>query len=75
MVDACVPFNVVNSVYYQHVIDVVTAIGPGYKRPKLHAIRGYYLTKTVDEVKIYVESYREIWKKTGCTLMADGWTD
>jgi len=30
------------------------------------------LAKTVDEVKIYVESYREIWKKTGCTLMADG---
>ena len=75
MVDACVSFNVVNYVYYQHVIDVVTAIGPGYKRAKLHAIRGYYLTKAVDEVKIYVESYREIWKKTGCTLMADGWTD
>jgi hypothetical protein len=75
MVDACVPFNVVNSVYNQHVIDVVTAMGPGYKGLKLHVIRGYYLTKAVDEVKIYVESYREIWKKTGCTLMADGWTD
>jgi hypothetical protein len=29
----------------------------------------------VDEVKIFVESYRETWKKTSCTLMADGWTD
>ncbi|XP_034899368.1 uncharacterized protein [Populus alba] len=55
--------------------DVVTAMGPGYKGPNLHAIRGYYLAKAVDEVKIYVESYREIWKKTGCTLMADGLTD
>ncbi|XP_052304289.1 uncharacterized protein LOC18107321 [Populus trichocarpa] len=75
MIDACVPFNAVNSVYYQHAIDAVTAMGPGYKRPNLHAIRGYYLAKAVDEVKIYVETYREIWKKTGCTLMADGWTD
>ncbi|XP_052301372.1 uncharacterized protein LOC112325849 [Populus trichocarpa] len=75
MFDACVPFNAVNSVYYQHTIDAVTAMGPGYKGPNLHAIRGYYLAKTVDEVKIYVKSYREIWKKTGCTLMADGWTD
>eukprot|EP00258_Populus_trichocarpa_P021175 XP_024437194.1 uncharacterized protein LOC112323393 [Populus trichocarpa] len=75
MFDACVPFNAVNSVYYQHAIDAVTAMGPGYKGPNLHAIRGYYLAKAVDEVKIYVESYREIWKKTGCTLMADGWTD
>jgi hypothetical protein len=31
MIDAYVPFNAVNSVYYQHVIDVVTAMGPGYK--------------------------------------------
>jgi hypothetical protein len=54
-------------VYYQHAIDVVTAMGPGYKGPNLHVIRGYYLAKAVDEVKIYVESYREIWKKTGCT--------
>jgi len=75
MIDACVPFNAVNSVYYQHAIDVVTAMSPGYKRPNLHVIRGYYLAKAVDEVKIYVETYREVWKKTGCTLMADGWTD
>nr|XP_034891250.1 uncharacterized protein LOC118031061 [Populus alba] len=75
MFDACVPFNAVNSVYYQHAIDAVTTMGPGYKGPNLHAIRGYYLAKAVDEVKIYVESYRAIWKKTGCTLMADGWTD
>jgi len=26
MIDACVTFNVVNSVYYQHAIDVVTAM-------------------------------------------------
>jgi hypothetical protein len=50
-------------------------MGLGYKGPNLHAICGYYMTKAVDEVKIYVESYQEIWKKTGYTLMADGWTD
>ncbi|XP_061960409.1 uncharacterized protein LOC133681385 [Populus nigra] len=64
MIDACVPFNALNSVYYQHAIDAVTAMGPGYKGPNLHIIRGYYLAKAIDEVKIYVETYREIWKKT-----------
>jgi hypothetical protein len=29
MIDACMPFNVVNSVYYQYAIDVVTAMSPG----------------------------------------------
>jgi hypothetical protein len=72
MIDARVSFNVVNSVYYQHAIDAVTVMSHGYRGPNLHAICGYYLVKAVDEVKIYVESYREIWKKTGCTLMIDG---
>jgi hypothetical protein len=75
MIDAYVSFNIVNSVYYQHAIDALTTMGPSYKRPNLHIICGYYLAKMVDEVRIYVESYREIWKKTGCTLMANGWTN
>ncbi|XP_052308920.1 uncharacterized protein LOC112327607 [Populus trichocarpa] len=66
------PFNAQQREYEEMMIrqleddddDVVTAMGPGYKGPNLHVIRGYYLAKMVDEVKIYVESYREIWKKT-----------
>ncbi|XP_061981452.1 uncharacterized protein LOC133701532 [Populus nigra] len=51
-------------------IDVVTVMSPGYKRSNLHVIRGYYLAKAVDEVKIYVETYREIWKKTDVSKTA-----
>ena len=31
MIDTCVSFNAVNFMYYQHVIDALTAMGPGYK--------------------------------------------
>ena len=58
--------------YYQHVIDALTAMGPGYKGPNLHVIHGYYSSKAVDELMIYVESYQEIWKNTSCILMAYG---
>ena len=37
--DNCIPFNIVNSVYYQRMIDVVAAASPGYKGPSYHAIR------------------------------------
>ncbi|XP_050254857.1 uncharacterized protein LOC126700698 [Quercus robur] len=37
--DNCIPFNVVNSVYYQRMIDAVAAAGPGYKDPSYHAVR------------------------------------
>jgi hypothetical protein len=60
MIDACVPFNAANSAYYQHAIDGIIAMSPGYKGPNFHALRGYYLAKAVDEVKNFVESYREI---------------
>ena len=43
MYDNCIPFNVVNSIYYQRMIDAVAAAGPGYKGPSYHAIRVPFL--------------------------------
>jgi len=54
MINACVSFNAANSVYYQYAIDGITVMGPGYKWSNFHALRGYYLAKAVDEVKIFV---------------------
>ncbi|PKI75765.1 hypothetical protein CRG98_003808 [Punica granatum] len=50
-------------------------MGAGYKGPGFHDLRGYLLTKNVEEMRKYVDSYRTTWKETGCTIMADGWTD
>ena len=33
------------------------------------------VVRWVDEVRKLVESYKEVWKETRCTMMADGWTD
>ncbi|XP_054808627.1 uncharacterized protein LOC129310731 [Prosopis cineraria] len=35
--DCCIPMNAVNSIYYQPMIDAISAIGPGYKGPTYHA--------------------------------------
>ncbi|XP_022855487.1 uncharacterized protein LOC111376741 [Olea europaea var. sylvestris] len=72
MIDSCIPFNAVNSVYYQQSIDVIASMSPGYKGPNFHSLRGYLLAKNVEEVQKYVESYRSTWKTTSCTIMADG---
>jgi len=53
------PFKIVDALYYQRVIEAVKTMGPGYKRLCFHTLRGYYLAKTDDEMKIYVESYQE----------------
>ncbi|XVF07012.1 hypothetical protein REPUB_Repub06bG0100900 [Reevesia pubescens] len=53
----------------------MASMGAGYKGPNFHSFRGYLLTKNVEETKKFVDSYRATWKETGCTIMADGWTD
>ncbi|KAL4294108.1 hypothetical protein AHAS_Ahas18G0195100 [Arachis hypogaea] len=75
MMDASVPFSAVNSAYYQPMIDAIANMGAWYKGPNYGRVRGYLLSKSVEDVKKMIEYYREIWKQTGCTIMADGWTD
>ena len=75
MIDASIPFNAVNSTYYQPMINAISSMSPGYKAPNFYRICGPLLNMWVDEVRKLVESYKEVWKETGCTLMADGWTD
>ncbi|XP_019418435.1 PREDICTED: uncharacterized protein LOC109329222 [Lupinus angustifolius] len=73
--DCCIPFNCSNSVYYQPMIDAIAAIGPGYKGPSYYAFRSNLLHAMKKEVELLVETFRNFWKETGCTIMADGWQD
>ncbi|XP_072067062.1 uncharacterized protein [Arachis hypogaea] len=73
--DASVPFNAVNLAYYQPMIDAIANMGARYKGPNYGRVRRYLLSKLVEDVKKMIEDYHEIWKQTGCTIMADGWTD
>ncbi|XP_030945986.1 uncharacterized protein LOC115970498 [Quercus lobata] len=75
MYDTCIPFNAVNSVYYQRMIDAVVAAVPGYKCPSYHAIRVPLLGDQKKDVQLLVDSQHRHWTEVGCTLMADGWTD
>ena len=54
--DNCIPFNVVNSVQYQKMIDVVATAGPGYKGPSYHVVQVPLLRDQKKEVQLLVES-------------------
>ena len=36
--DACIPTNAVNSFYFKPMLDVISAIGSGYKGPNYHQL-------------------------------------
>jgi len=73
--DACIPINVVNSSYYQLMLNVVAAYGHGYRGPNYHTFQVPLLRKTKREVQLIVDSHRSYWTDIGCTILANGWTD
>ncbi|RVW33935.1 hypothetical protein CK203_082981 [Vitis vinifera] len=73
--DACIPTNAVNSFYFNPMLDVISAIGPGYKGSNYYQLWINLLKDAKKEVQLLVDSYRAIWAKVGCTIMGDGWTD
>ncbi|XP_025637033.1 uncharacterized protein [Arachis hypogaea] len=75
LLDCKIPFNAVMSPYFQDMLDGVAGIGPGYKGPSYDKLRVHLLADLKRESQMLVDSYRSAWKETGCTLMADGWTD
>ncbi|XP_015960985.1 uncharacterized protein LOC107484947 [Arachis duranensis] len=75
IIDARIPFNAIQSPYFQPTLDGVAAIRPGFKGPSYDEMRVHLLADLKKECQLLVEGYRSSWKRTGCTLMADGWTD
>ncbi|KAI3988058.1 hypothetical protein MKX01_011847 [Papaver californicum] len=70
-----VPFNVVNNNYFKRMLNVVGELGKGLKPPSMHEVRVTNLQKKVEYVQGTLAEFKQEWKKTGCTLMSDGWTD
>lgn len=71
MYESGVPFTAANSCFYQQMADAIAAVGPGYKMPSYHSLRGKLLKKTVQNVEEYSEELRKSWEATGCSVMAD----
>ncbi|XP_031256659.1 uncharacterized protein LOC116114660 [Pistacia vera] len=73
--DSCIPINVINSIYFQSMVDAITVIGLRYKLSTYHSLRVNLLRNTKKEVQLLVDGYKKTWEDIGCTIMTDGWTD
>lgn len=73
--DSNLPFHATKSPYFQAAADAIAAIGPGFKVPSYHDMRVNLLGDCKKECQLLVESHRAHWAESGCTIMADGWSD
>lgn len=60
-------FNLVKSPLWKKALILVGDYGKGLKLPSYQ--------KEVKSVESGLKKYKDEWKKTGCTIMSDGWTD
>ncbi|XP_057870338.2 uncharacterized protein LOC131076993 [Cryptomeria japonica] len=70
-----IPFFAAKSPYWQNMVDAIAICGAGFKAPSDSELSGPISIESVADVKATLEEHREIWKKKGCTIMTDGWTD
>ncbi|XP_068503640.1 uncharacterized protein [Phaseolus vulgaris] len=70
-----IPFNVARSEEFTKMVEMIAKHDPGIKPPSYHEIRVKYLKQQVEKTNQILEEHRLCWKKYGCTIMTDGWTD
>lgn len=70
-----IAFNCIKCPTFKKMVTSIGDYGRGLKPPTYHEVRVSYLKKEVDLVHEGLEVYKKEWKKTGCTLMSDAWTD
>ena len=72
---AGIAFNVANLDCFKDMIAAVGQYGPHLKPPSYHELRVPLLNNEVDSVNQWVEEHSLEWRKYGCSIMSDGWTD
>jgi hypothetical protein len=70
-----IPFNIANNPFYHPMFEAAAIVGPGYRGPSYHDLRGRLLQGEKADCTERLAQLRETWKTTGCTVMSDGWTD
>ncbi|XP_020233789.1 uncharacterized protein LOC109813910 [Cajanus cajan] len=67
-----IPLNVAKSDPFQGMWNY---IAPGFKPPSYHDLKGKYLKQQVAEIKESMEGHKATWKRTGCSILIDDWTN
>lgn len=72
---AGIPFNAIINDDFQRFCEAVGQFGPGYMPPSQHQLREPLLKKEVERTKQSLKEQEDEWKKSGCSIMTDAWSD
>ncbi|XP_074308224.1 uncharacterized protein LOC141643094 [Silene latifolia] len=69
--DIGAPLDVVNSVYFQPMLDAIACEGTGIVGPSHQDLRGWILKSAVDEVKSDMDYCSRAWARSGCSILVE----
>ncbi|GLU05172.1 hypothetical protein SLE2022_222860 [Rubroshorea leprosula] len=72
---AGVPVEAASSLYFHKMLELVGQHGPGLIGPSSQMISGRPLQEEIATIKSYLVEYKASWVTTGCSILADSWTD
>ncbi|KAF7844714.1 uncharacterized protein G2W53_001619 [Senna tora] len=72
---SAIPFNCVKNPDFEKMCELIAKHGSGFKPPTFYEVREKFLKQEVEETNKLIKEHRLEWKKKGCTIMSDGWTD
>eukprot|EP01018_Ginkgo_biloba_P025901 Gb_25499 [translate_table: standard] len=70
-----IPFNVVQSPYYDEMVHAINGASRGYKPPGFEKLRTTLMDKEKAHVEEEVATLKHAWTIDGCSIVMDGWTD
>ncbi|ERM97967.1 hypothetical protein AMTR_s00117p00096720 [Amborella trichopoda] len=71
--DKGIPFDATNSSYFSPVVSAIQKARLEVKPPMAYEFSGPILDEEVEEVRKWIEEYKQSWPWTDITLMSDGW--
>jgi len=72
--DIGAPFDAVNSIYFEQMVEAIASGGSSFQRPSHHELRGWVLKNSVEDVKNDIYRCKMTWGRTGCSILVDQWT-
>ncbi|XP_026433506.1 uncharacterized protein LOC113330929 [Papaver somniferum] len=75
MTENSISFNTVRCPTFQEMIYAIGEYRKVMPAPSYHQIRSNIFKEQLEETKNFVDTFRVHWKRYGCSIMSDGWTD
>lgn len=69
------PFSLLRSPEFHDACTAIANAGPRYELPSSEMAWMKLLPELKDEADVYVQSVKQTWDRSGCTLMLDSWTE